>query len=423
MQKLVPRPPWAPGCGMSRESRHLEAAEESLPCGDTRFMRAVDLAHLSKPYPESSEPTEQDARSAIGVRLPNWSSLESEVFEDFVEGPPYGVGWWAPNPGTSRRILIADQLLCCLSSVPCNMTEAALHWLEFLDMSEQDSARLAYAVQMLPSGPVIDPPPARSVFEQLLPDLVRMHQAGAVRAVASALDCLAGVVIGVAALEQSILRADFKDVRKLLGKIAKQANSDVSVAPGVIMQAKLARRLEEAICLAGPKGWLDWVLDLRNMLVHRGRRVERGQYLALESRLLGPDGHPILRAQRVGHLPRDPGRSDIEVLLDEPCHLVLHEEEACTLRGIIDSTIVLLEMVAKELSDLWRWRRTSPGELRQPVHQWPKGPSKHTTGFNGHAPGSLSFEPAMGIVNPKEERRFRAASVCDSSRDQWVDFD
>lgn len=423
MQKLVPQAPWMPGCGMSRESRHFEAAEESLPCGDTRFMRAVDLAHLSKPYPESSEPTEQDARSAIGVRLPNWSSLKSDVFEDFVDGPPYGVGWWAPDPGTSRRILIADQLYCCLSSVPYNMAEAALHWLEFLDMSEQDSARLAYAIQMLPSGPVIDPPPARSILEQLLPDLVRMHQAGAVRAVASALDCLAGVVIGVAALEENILTAGFKKVRKSLSGIAKKAQKDGAANSGLEMQAKLARRLEEAIGAAGPKGWLDWVLEMRNMLVHRGRRIERGQYLPIEPVLFGPDGRPAQRARRVGHLPRDPGRSDIEVLLGTPCNLVLHEEGAHTLRGIIISTIALLETVAVELLDLWRWRRASPRELRQPAQQWQKGASTQTTGFDGYAPGSLPFGPALAIMNPAEERRFRAASVFDGSRDQWVYFD
>lgn len=83
------------------------------------------------------------------------------------------------------------------------MTEAALHWLEYLDASDCDSARLAHAVKMLPGGPVIDPPRPRCASEQLAPDFVRMHQAGLIRAIASALDCLAGVIIGVAALPHS----------------------------------------------------------------------------------------------------------------------------------------------------------------------------------------------------------------------------
>ena len=73
-------------------------------------MRAADLTRLNELYPEAMEPTEADARAAIGVKQPHWASLEGEIFADFVEQQPYGIGWWAPGPGTSRRILIADQL-------------------------------------------------------------------------------------------------------------------------------------------------------------------------------------------------------------------------------------------------------------------------------------------------------------------------
>jgi len=44
----------------------------------------------------------------------------------------------------------------------------------------------------------------RHRFERLWPEFIRIHQAGIIRAVASALDCLAGVMIGVAALSMSI---------------------------------------------------------------------------------------------------------------------------------------------------------------------------------------------------------------------------
>jgi hypothetical protein len=70
------------------------------------------------------------------MELPNSRALEANVFADFVEHPPYGIGWWSLDPGTSRRFLIADQLYCCVASVAGNMTEAALHRLEFRDVSE-----------------------------------------------------------------------------------------------------------------------------------------------------------------------------------------------------------------------------------------------------------------------------------------------
>lgn len=380
-------------------------------------MRAADLARLNEAYPDGLEPTETDARAALGVDLPRWSSLETEVFGDFVEQQPYGIGWWAPNPGTSRRILIADQLSCCLASVASNMTEAALHWLEYLDASDRDSARLAHAVKMLPSGPVIDPPPPRSVSEQISPDVVRMHQAALIRAIASSLDCLAGVIIGVAALPHDILKADFKQARAVLARI------DGAASAGAKAQASFAARLESAISAAGPQGWLDWTLDLRNMLVHRGRRIELGQYLPITPVLLGPDGKPAPRARRVAHLPRDPGRSDIEVFIDTPWNMVLHEEGTRTLQGLMNSTVLLLEITAGHLLDFWRWRRAHPSDLRQPADQWKNGPSIKSTGFNGYAPDSLPLKPSMGMMHPITARRFHAAAVDDASRPQWARFD
>jgi hypothetical protein len=380
-------------------------------------MRPEDLARLNEPYPEHVEPTDADARAAIGVKLPNWTALQDEIFADFTEQSPYGIGWWAPDPGTSRRILISDQLYCCLDSVVNNMIEGALHWLEYLDARDRDNARLAHAVKMTPAGPVFDPPRPRNPFDQLCADLIRIHQAGMIRSFASVLDCLAGVMIGVAALPLNILKADFGKARAALGKINGAANS------GAAVQAQFNAQLEAALISAGPRGWLDWTLDFRNMLVHRGRRIELGQLLPVEPVLLGPNGRPAPRAWRASHLPRDPGRSDIEVFLDFPSNTVLHEDGQRTLEDLTESTTKLLETVAAHLLDLWRWRRSHPGELRQPAEQWKNGPSTQSTGFSGYAPGSLSLDPNVGTLHPITARRIHAAALDDAARPQWPKFD
>lgn len=381
-------------------------------------MRTADLARLNKPYPETLDPIDADAMEAIPLRLPNWTNLENEVFADFTMQHPYGIGWWAPDPGARCRILISDQLYCCLVSVPSNMTEAVLHWLEYLDASDRDSARFADAVKMTPSGPTMSPPKPRTAYEQLGPDFMRIHQAGIIRALASALDCLAGVIIGVAALPLSILRADFAKARRKFGTI------DGAGSDGASIQAQLSRRLEATIADVGPPGWLDWTLDFRNMLVHRGRRIELGQYLPLEPVLYGPDGHPAQPARRISHLPRDPGRSDVEVFLDgTPGNLVLHEEATRTLEGLMRCTTNLLETTATYMLEFWRWRRAHPADLRQPQTQWPDGPSIQSTGFNGYAPNSPHFNPQIGMMHPVNERRFRAAALDDAARPQWTTFD
>jgi hypothetical protein len=380
-------------------------------------MRPTDLARLNEPYPEDTDPRDSAAMAALGMALPHWTALETAIFADFTEQPPYGIGWWAPAPGTSRRILIADQLYCCAASVAGNMTEAALHGLEFLDAADRDSARFVDAVKMENGRPIMDAPRAKSPLEQLGPEFIRIHQAGIIRALASALDCLAGVIIGVAALPMSILRADFDRARTRLGKITGVAND------GEKMQAQFATRLEDSITAAGPPGWLDWTLDFRNMLVHRGRRFEYGQFVPRTPALFGADGQPVLRARRVTHLPRDPGRSDVEVFLDTPWTMVLAEEGDRTLRGLVGSTKSCLETTAKDLLDFWQWRRDHPGSLRQPAAQWPNGRSTQSTGFNGYAPGTLELAPGMAMVHPVAARRFRSAALDDPSRPQWATFD
>lgn len=381
-------------------------------------MRQTDLARLNEPYPEDIDPPDAAAMAAVGMALPHWTALENEILADFTEQPPWGIGWWAPAPGTSRRILIADQLYSCAVSVAGNMTESALHWLEFLDASDRDSARFVDAVKIDNGRPTMDAPCARSPFEQLGPEFIRIHQAGVIRALASALDCLAGVIIGVAALPMSILRADFDRARTRLGKIPGAAND------GEKMQAQFGARLEAGIVASGPPGWLDWTLDFRNMLVHRGRRFEYGQFVPRTPALYGADGQPLLRARRVTHLPRDPGRSDVEVFLDTPSWiLVLTEDGARTLQGVIGSTQTLLETTAKDLLDFWQWRRDHPGSLSQPVAQWPNGRSTQSTGFKGYAPGTLELAPGMAMVHPVAARRFHAAALDDPARPQWATFD
>lgn len=297
------------------------------------------------------------------------------------------------------------------------MTEAALHWLEFLDASDRDSARFANAVRVENGRLTISPPSPRCALEQLSPDLIRIHQAGVVRALASALDCLAGVIIGVTALPMSILKADFGGARSRLSRISAAAGE------GAKMQAQFAARLEANIAAAGPLGWLDWTIDLRNMLVHRGRRLELGQFVPRSPTLYGADAIPLLRARSVAHLPRDPGLSDVDVFLDTPWTLVLSEEAERTLHGLRDSTKTLIEATATDLLKLWHWRREQPEKLPQPTAQWPNGRSTQSTDFNGYAPGTLELAPHMGIMHPVTERRLRSAALDDPSRPQWATFD
>src|SRR5580658_4301343 len=141
-------------------------------------MRPTDFARLNEPYPEDTDPPNATPRAALGLELPRWTTLQTDILADFTEQQPYGIGWWAPGPGTSRRILIADQLYCCAVSVAGNMTESVLHWLEFLDAAERDNARFAEAVRIENGRPTMAAPRPLSPLDQLAPEFVRIHYAG-----------------------------------------------------------------------------------------------------------------------------------------------------------------------------------------------------------------------------------------------------
>src|SRR5881227_1994169 len=105
-------------------------------------MNSSDMARLSQPLSGGPDRSGRALAAALGVEIPTWDTLEERIFADLTGDVPYGVGWWAPHPGTSRRILISDQLYACTASVHDNLIEAGIHWLEFLDYSDRESDRL-----------------------------------------------------------------------------------------------------------------------------------------------------------------------------------------------------------------------------------------------------------------------------------------
>lgn len=381
-------------------------------------MRTSDIDHLAKHYEGDPNAPTPGPAAALGVDTPRWGQLETAVLESMSTHKPYGVAWWAPHPGTSRRILISDQLCACIQSVSSNMIESALHWLEFADWSDRHSDRFVNAVGLERGRLVVTAPRPVSPLEELSSHMMRLHAVGCVRALAGALDCVAGTIIGVLALPAPILRADFRNVRGLLNKTVATASTE-----GERAQASFAVELERLISSAGPGGWLDWAMDFRNMLVHRGRRIELGQFIPRTPTLYGPDGRPVPRARVVNHLPRDPGRSDVEVLLEPSKSLVLTEDAEQTLDGLLRSTKSLIEGIAQELTQVWNWRRMHPDSLPQPSAQWPKGPSTESIGFSGYAPGSFKYSPDMMMTHPVILQRICAAALDDQSRSEWKAFD
>jgi len=378
-------------------------------------MTSADTDRLSREY-AAGEAREGRLGRALRVDLQVWRELASEILGD-LDDRIFGVGWWAPYPGTSRRILISDHLFTCARSVETNLVEARLHLMEAMDFWERESDFHARTVRLTRDGKMdVELPERKRPIDDVQLAMATLHTVGFVRAIAGAVDCFGAVIVGVTALKVKLLRADLDNARRSLDRIA-------GATAGERAQREFSERLEAAIERSGPPGWLRWAIDLRNMLIHRGRRLEMSELRPVPSGIVGLDGKPVIRTDVIRQLPRDPGRSDVEMFLDTSRPPVLTESAAMTLLGVRESTLRLFGDGATLLRDLWRARRADPALLIQPREQWPDSSSWATTGFPGYAPDSVPYNPTQLRSDEVLLRRMSAASLGDAERGAWARFD
>jgi hypothetical protein len=378
-------------------------------------MNRTDLDRLSREY-GAEEPREGRLARALRVDIPVWRQLGDEILADLDERV-FGVGWWVPHPGTSRRILISDHLLTCVRGVETNLIEARLHLLEATDFWERENELHARAVSRTANGRVeVHMPERRRPVDDVQLAMTALHSIGVVRAIAGTLDCIGASIVGVVAVRTRLLYADLARAREVLARVA-------AGGAGERMQIEFRERLEAAIERAGPPGWLQWITDLRNMLIHRGRRLQMSELRPTPSGVVGPDRRLVISTDVIQQLPCDPGRSDVEMFLDAGKAPVLTESAEMTLGSVVESTLRLTAEAGELLVGLWQTRRGNPALLAQPREQWPDGPLATTTGFVGYAPGSMPYNPTQLRTDEVLVRRMRAASLGDAARGAWAGFD
>ena len=251
-------------------------------------------------------------------------------------------------------------------------------------------------------------PPNRAIDDDLDQAHDDLHVAGFFRALAQALDCLAAIVVGVVDVPADIQSAAWVQVNKRLNRLASQVGPRAEAAQG-LLQAQVE---------AGPAGWLTWVVDTRNMLVHRPWLLD-----VIDRKFGDLDAQPqnefweSLRS--VHHLPKFPRHSLIEsfVLRQQSLRAEYLEEDAqVTLEGVMASTLKLVVQSCRILADHWNLRRANP-ELavqRNAAKQWKFKSDEEE--FAGFAPGSSPLEDGDLVVNHRVGARLIAAGVDDEGR-------
>lgn len=389
-------------------------------------MRTADLDRLAAPYLDDGRSPDDWFAEQLGVQIESARLLVSQLVMD-LDSSTLGLHWMAPQPGTRRRILISDHILQCAASVETNVVEAELHRLELADASERDSDRFVGAVQAGDRHARIKMPERVSALDDLQARLRELHAAGLFRAIGSALDCLGAVIVGLLAFPRPLLRTGLNDARRAL-----EYTPDPPYERGDVLRHEFARGLSDAIAAAGPAGWLDWAVDYRNMLVHRGRRFEMAQFMPVGGQLHGVQGETFVPVRVVHQLARDPACSDMEafvalskthVLAPTSVKPVLEEPGSVTLEALVQSVSFVLARACELLLEVLEARRVDPAVFDQPSSQWASVPSGPLDRFDGYEPGTAEFGVDQLVANPLFRTRLAAASLLGQASLNWSSFD
>lgn len=380
-------------------------------------MRQADRDRLEQPFPENDprSGTEQ-LSAALDVKAPSTASLAKCVLDD-LDTEKYGVGWWVGHVATKRRILISDQLQLAVATIETNLVEARLHLLEAMDYFEQSSRDSNLTVIEGPTGEAHKLKKPLNAAAHLPHELAKLHMVGFFRAVGSALDCLGTGVIGILALPANLLRGDLKEAQKKLAKV------DAAKGDGAKLQADFGQFLADVEKNSGPEGWLQWALDYRNLLVHRGRHLSPWMQRKTGVKLWVANEARKVALDSILLLSREPGRGEVDALRGFKQGHVLTEDAQTTLSGLYESASTFIEKTCARLIEVWRVRRDQPGLLVQPDAQWPDTDLPDQKVFLGYAPNKVEFNPKQMVVSTSFGKRLQAAALDGDLAGRWSKFD
>lgn len=360
-------------------------------------MREADIAVLAEPL--ADDEYAGDATELIFGRLGRPADLLPQLRDELLgdlSDESLGFGWWDEHLDTRARVLISDYLIGLVSEVPDALLHAWIHLSSWRGLRESEDSSRTWrlgASRMLPTPP--------SSLAETLPTVQHeMHLAGFFRSVGTALDLLAGLIVGVGGLSTSLRRAGWASTQR---QLEKERNRPVAER----------LELEKIVARSGPEDWDAWAVDMRNSIVHRPRRMT---WIHLRTPLQpGP--------RSTFYLTGSPGLSDLEDmrLHRSPEGALLHEDADQTLAGIYTSLWSVVELLVPRLIRLWDDRRSGIFELTQPSGQWdeelPEVPS-----FRGYAKTSKPMQQDVRevVMNPTQGRRFRAAGLMDDQRHRWA---
>jgi hypothetical protein len=239
-----------------------------------------------------------------------------------------------------------------------------------------------------------------------------MEIIGCTRAMASALDCLGAVAIGVTRMPRAITQASFLDIERVA-----TGNSVASTTPDQQRAWRDVHALCEAHRKKPPDGWREWLMDMRNVNMHHARQTHihlqriRDKHQPQAVVVTREPAEMLKMTARFDlHLRRRPDLPDMQDFVASPTttDLWINEPAQTTLAGIFIAVNELIEEAAQLLASWWRYTDKWSLAFPPPATKWAlKSPP--WPGFDGVAPNASPFPIGGSHVGPLQAERLALA--------------
>ncbi len=296
-----------------------------------------------------------------------------------------------------QRAVVSDQIVTSAWTLRTTLIEARLH--------------LADASELSASGLTL---PRVGNWDEDFRHQVRveMHLGGVFRALGSALDCLAATAVGVTRAPASIQKASYRDFTSL-ADWALNRNLGTDEQRAVWLRVF---QTAEASDDGRFPGWIEWLLEMRNALVHRGRHMSMLIPRSQPRDIVLVSDNPMALSPHIVksdfHFHAKPWLPEMEHLADSKSAYEnwLDETALVTVSGLIDLVCELVEKTSAVLLAVWHEVEDGTLVLTSPSAKWRLlQPSTAAARFHGFATAYRTMNLSEMVVSPSTARRLYLA--------------
>ncbi|MCW2984739.1 MAG: hypothetical protein JWR63_2309 [Conexibacter sp.] len=326
-------------------------------------------------------------RAALGLRFSELAAWDTELHGTF-SSEAWGYPQLADIADVEQRAIVADQLLGSVDGVLDALTDAGIALHQLRELTGPNGVKYS--------------DPAETLNDMLAGERLRGSVAAFFDAAGTALDCLAAALIVVVRAPLSVQRADFIG---LVGRLDPGKDYAAQYSqPLAEVQSDLWRDLlteiEVGRTAAEPAGWLDWTLETRNALTHRGKATMVFLPRPITGKLLvPPTPRPESYYRYDMHLRKRPWLPGMEGLLRAESFedTWLDEPADRTLAGLLELFCGFCDRLAG-----WARRAFQPAwqqHLLAPASRW-ELPDSPVLSFAGISPGgTVPLSGASGGID------------------------